>query len=376
MKRPLRCVVISPIASSLLRFRGALLKAIHDAGLEVLGVAPEEDAQVRSQLEAWGGRFCAVPMSRTGKNPLSDLRLLLRFARLFREERPDLLLSYTIKPIIYGSLAARLQRVPSQFSMVTGAGYAFLKENWRQRAVGALVRPLYRLAFQTNRKVFFLNPDDQKMFSDLGLVAPSKTLLLNGEGIDLAEFPAVPPVRSPVVFLMIGRLYREKGIVEYVEAARLLKRKYPGAIFRLIAPSDPNPSALDPAWAEAQAQAGVVEYTRWVDDVRPALAAASVFVLPSYREGTSRAVLEALATGRAVVTTDAPGCREPVSEGVNGYLVPVKDPQRLAAAMECFILHPELVTEFGQRSRALAESKYDVRLVNRTIMTAMGLLGS
>jgi glycosyltransferase involved in cell wall biosynthesis len=324
-----------------------------------------------------GVRLAPISINRTGMNPLNDLRSMLGLRRVLRAERPEVVFSYTIKPVIYGSLAARLASTPRIFSLITGAGYAFLAEDLRQRAVGTLIKPLYRRALRQNRAVFFQNPDDLDLFDRLRLLrSRSQAVLVNGSGVDLNHFQPVPPVAGPPVFLLIARFYREKGIQEFVDAARLVKQRYPQTRFRLVGSIDSNPSAISPIGLAAWQTEGVVEHTPWVNDVRPCLAACSVFVLPSYREGTPRTVLEAMAVARPIITTNAPGCRETVVDGENGFLVPVKDPQAVARAMERFILNPELIGSMGKRARALAEHKYDVHEVNRVMLEAMGLTRS
>ena len=301
-----------------------------------------------------------------------DLQTLVALRQLVLREQPDMVFAYTIKPVIYGSLAARAARVPSIFSMITGAGFAFLGESWKHRLAGAVARPLYRQALRTNRRVFFHNPDDRDLFLQLRLLrSADQAVVLAGSGVDLAEFPMCPPVVEPPVFMMAARFYREKGVREFVEAARLLRQRHPQVIVRLVGAPDSNPTAIPATEVERWKQEGVVEVVGWVEDIRPELSRCSVFVLPSYREGTPRSVLEAMAMGRPIITTDAPGCRETVVSGDNGFLVPVKDAQKLAAAMERFVVDPALVPSMGLRSRALTESKFDVRRVNEVMLEAM-----
>jgi len=237
--------------------------------------------------------------------------------------------------------------------------------------------PLYRRALRQNRSVFFQNPDDLDQFDRLRLLrSRSQAVLVNGSGVDLDHFRPLPPVVNPPVFLLMARLYREKGIREFVAAARLVKERYPQTRFCLVGSIDSNPSAILPVELEAWKAEGVIEHTPWVDDVRPFLAACSVYVLPSYREGTPRTVLEAMAVARPTITTDAPGCRETVVDGENGFLVPVKDAQAVAQAMERFILNPELIGRMGRCARTIAEQKYDVHDVNRIMVKVMGLVAT
>jgi glycosyltransferase involved in cell wall biosynthesis len=258
--------------------------------------------------------------------------------------------------------------------MVTGLGYVFMGNSPKQRLIRPLVSFLYRKALAANSKVFFLNSDDRRLFGRLGIAdQPGKSVLINGEGIDIHHFSEQRIEPAPPKFLMIARLIRDKGIREYAEAARLLGKRHPQALFRLLGPPDVNPTAVPLSQIQAWHGEGRIEYLGETRDVRPYLADANVFVLPSYREGLPVTIMEAMASGRPVVTTNAPGCRETVVDGDNGFLVPVGNAEALAEAMERFALQPELIKRMGRRSREIAEEKYDVHKVNATIMKSMAL---
>lgn len=372
-----RFVILAGYASSLINFRGPLVKALCDAGLEVHAIAPglNDDKETQAQLEAWGAITHDVPMQRTGTNPLKDLKALRNLYRLFREIKPDAVLGYTIKPVIYGTLAAWLAKVPKRYALITGLGYAFTGEARGKRGlVLRMVRGLYRQALKRADLVFFQNPDDESLFRQLGLLsqdAPSQ--IVNGSGIDTARFIQSPLPKGAPSFLLIARLLGDKGVREYVAAAANVRDMYPDAVFRLVGFIDENPDSITQAELNQWIAEGHIEYLGALEDVRPAIAGASVYVLPSYREGTPRTVLEAMAMGRPIITTDAPGCRETVVEGDNGYLVPVKAVDELVDAMTRFINQPELVASMGQRSRAIAEEKYDVHKVNAVMLEAMGI---
>lgn len=368
----MRIVVLGGYAQSLVRFRGPLLSALSNSGHEVIACAPGHDEATEATLRHMGVRYCAVPLERAGMNPVRDLTSLVWLARMLRRRRPDIILSYTVKPVIYGSLAARLAGIPFIYSMITGLGYAFLGETAKGRIVNGLVTRLYRAALKANSTVFFQNPDDLMLFVRLKILKEGKATLINGSGVDI-DYYAQAPIGTRPVFLMIARLLRDKGVGEYAEAARGVKSRYPYAAFRLLGPLDSNPSSITTAELRTWQQDGTIEYLGATDDVRPFLQNANVYVLPSYREGTPRSVLEAMAMGRPVVTTDAPGCRETVVDGDNGFVVPVKDFRALARAMEKFILQPELMPRMGRRSRQIVEEKYDVRKVNAVIMKTMGV---
>ena len=369
-----RVMVIGGHADSLIHFRGPLLRRLVAEGHDVTACAPDAGADVRRELAALGIAYRHVPIQRAGMNPMRDVGTVRALTALYREVQPDLVLTYTIKPVIYGSLAARLSRVPRICSLITGLGYSFGTATLRQRALNPVVQSLFRFALAHNEVVFFQNPDDLRQFVDAGLASDRQAVLVNGSGVDLEHFRVAPLPEGTPTFLLTTRLLWEKGVGEYVEAARTLKAKYPTARFRLLGPLDPNPAAVSRAQLDAWSAEGVIEYLGSTNDVRPAIADTSVFVLPSaYREGTPRSILEAMAMGRAIITTDAPGCRETVRGDENGFLVPVSDSIALASAMERFLRDPGLVAPMGVRSRAIAEEKYDVHLVNRVMMRAMGL---
>jgi glycosyltransferase involved in cell wall biosynthesis len=357
----------------LVLFRGKLLESFVKKGHEVIAYAPEGNEEVLKALDEIGVKFETYEMQRTGLNVLSDLRFLARLTRTLREEGPDIVFCYTIKPIVYGSLASRMAGVEGIYSIVTGLGSAFNRENLKQKILAETVKRLYRFSLKFNKKIFFQNPDDREHFLQNKIVGDKKkTVLINGSGVDLEHFHYVAPGKEPI-FLLIARLIKDKGILEYAEAARILKRKYGNAEFWLLGPVDTNPGAIEEETLKAWEKEGNIKYLGMSWEVRPFLAEANVYVLPSYREGTPRSVLEAMATGRPVVTTDAPGCRETVVDGENGFLVKVKDVKSLARSMEKFITDPELIETLGRRGRALAEQKYDVRKVNSDIMKAMGI---
>jgi len=362
------------LAESLVNFRGPLLREMVSAGHEVYACAPEASPEVEASLADMGVTYRSVPLDRTGINPVRDLFSIMKLVSIFRTIRPEVFLGYTIKPVIYGSIAAQIAGVPATYTMITGLGYSFSGAGFRSRVVGMIAGFLYGVALGFNKNVFFQNPDDMALFGDKGILREEgKAVLINGSGVDVDEFePAdFPPEIS---FLLIARLIRDKGIYEYVEAARMIREKYPQVTFRLAGWLDGNPHAIAENDLRTWIEAGDVDYLGRLSDVRPALADCSVYILPSYREGIPRTVLEAMAMGRPVITTDAPGCRETVSNGRNGILVRVRDVMDLAEAMESFIGNPDLIEKMGIASREIAEEKYDVRKVNSCILQTMRLV--
>ncbi len=370
-------LLIASFPDSLIKFRGPLIDALLAQGLKVHVAVPElsKDDAIYQALTIKGIKLHNIALQRTGVNPVADLRAMLQLFRLMTKLKPGMVLSYTIKPVIYGSLAAWLSRVPKRFALITGLGYAFTGQASGKRGVlKVLIQRLYRFSLGKVDKAFFQNPDDEALFRQLGIL-PTKvpSCIVNGSGVDLAEYHQTPLPDSPS-FLLTARLLGDKGVREYAQAAAKVKRKYPEVSFQLVGWIDDNPDAIGQQELDDWVAAGTLQYLGKLSDVRPAIANCSVYVLPSYREGTPRTVLEAMAMGRGVITTDAPGCRETVINGDNGFLVPVKAVNELENAMLLFIEQPELAVAMGIRSRKIAEAKYDVHKVNEHMLKEMGLI--
>lgn len=375
-------LVIASSPSSFLNFRGQLLKSLSEQDCEVHLAAPlfESHQDDFQKLRSMGYIIHNIPLERTGVNPLSDLSTLLTLYNIIRKIRPTYVLSYTIKPVIYGSIAAWLNKVPNRFALITGLGYAFqqVEETGKRSKFQKIIHELYRQALSKTNHVFFQNPDDLNLFRHLKLIgASTPTTVVSGSGVPLERFKFTP---SPIIkadnvitFLLIARLLADKGIREYAKAAKIIKSKYPSVNFNLVGPFDSNPSAITKEELDGWIRNGDIAYLGKLNDVRPAIAQSSVFVLPSYREGTPRTVLESMAMGRAIITTDAPGCRETVIDGLNGFLVPVKSVDELVTAMEKFILNPNLISKMGVASREFAEEKFDVNKVNEVMLDKMGI---
>lgn len=366
-RRP-RVAVVASLTSSLVNFRYDLLKELA-ARAGVLACAPDHDPETEAALAAIGVAFRRIPMTRAGIDPLADLTTLRALFRAFRAFRPDIVLPYTMKPIIYGGLAARLAGVGQRFALCTGLGYVFTGRQLRQRLLRGLSVLLYRQALKGARAAIVYNRADAEVFRRCRLTgAGTRLSIVPGSGVNLARFPAVPVPEGPPVFLMVARLLHDKGVREYAGAARILKAAHPGIRIQLLGPLDANPASVSRAELGAWTAEGTLEYLGHTRDVRPYLAACSVFVLPSYREGISRTVLEAMATGRAVITTDAPGCAEPVEDGVTGYVVPVRQEAALAEAMARFVRDPGRAAAMGAAARARARAEFDVARINALLL--------
>ncbi|ENX24002.1 MULTISPECIES: glycosyltransferase family 4 protein [Acinetobacter] len=379
----MKFLIIASYLPSVLNFRGKLLEAIAGKDIQVYILSPDLDLFPNevNQLRNLGYSVDEIPMQRTGTNPLSDIKTLLAIYKCIRKIKPDYVLSYTIKPVIYGTLAAKLAKVPHRFALITGLGYAFqnVEQGSNRSFFQKLVHGLYQYALFHTHKVFFQNPDDQQLFIELNLIDSNKpTVVVNGSGVNVQDFSLVAPPKSDSgeikqSFLLIARLLADKGIREYAEAAKHIKQMYPEVEFHLVGWIDENPAAIAQEELDVWIADGRLNYWGKLSDVRPAIAASSIYVLPSYREGTPRTVLEAMAMGRAVITTNAPGCKETVIHGENGFLIEVKSSESLIKAIQQFIIDPSLIEKMGKRSREIALNKYDVDAVNKHMLSEMGL---
>lgn len=366
----MKVIIVLNTAWNLVNFRAGLIRALVAEGHEVVAVAPQDEYAPR--LAALGCRFVALPMDNKGTHPGRDLLLFLRFLSLLRRERPDVFLGYTVKPNVYGSLAAHALGIPV-VNNIAGLGAVFIRDNWLTR----LVRLLYKTALSRSQHVFFQNDEDMRQFVEQGLVVADKVSRLPGSGVDLCSFyysPMQPLGNRAFRFLLVARLLWDKGVGEFVEAARMVRRQYPAAKFQLLGFLDvKNPTAVSRAQMDEWVAEGVVEYLGVADDVQPYLAAADCVVLPSYREGVPRSLLEAAAMGRPIVTTDAVGCRDAVSDGVNGLLCRVGDAGNLAEKMAQMIaLSPEARAAMGQRGREKVEREFDERVVIKRYLDVIG----
>lgn len=328
-----RLVIVLSIntAWNLVNFREGLIRALLEQGVDVVTLAPADCYS--HQLKAWGCTVIDLPMQGQGTNPWQDLLLFWRYRRLLKRLRPAAYLSWTIKPNIYGGLAARSLSIP-QLANVSGLGSTFLGGGW----VAALAQQLYRMAFARAATVFFQNADDAALFTEQGLVVQQQAAILPGSGVNLARFavePRQPLAGRPFRFLLIARLLRDKGVLEYIEAARLLKQKGLNVECQCLGAVDANnPTAISREQVEAWQAEGLMRYWGTTDDVRPFITQADCVVLPSYREGTPKTLLEAAAMGRPLIATDVPGCRDVVDHQLNGLLCEARSSVHLAEAME------------------------------------------
>ena len=363
-------VLAANTAWNISNYRRGLIGALNHAGFEPVVVAPNDKSVALASL---GVRHMPVTIDRAGTNPVRDVRLAATYLYVLRHLRPAALLSFTAKPNIYGCVAARILRIPA-FPNISGLGTVFAGRGRLKR----LMIFMYRRSLGSARAVFFQNEEDRDEFIRMKIIRPDQARRLPGSGVDLEWFGQAELPAGPVSFLLISRLLHDKGVAEFVEAARLLRRLGVDAVYRLLGPLDPeNPSAINPAELSAWVDEGIVEYLGQTDDVRSHIAAASVVVLPSsYREGVPRALLEGAAMGRPLIASDVPGCRDAVQDGVNGFLCEARDVVSLATAMRRLAESPadELRT-MGAASRALAEAHFDEKIVIQAYLDELARLG-
>jgi len=354
-----RIVLSSNTAFSLYNFRLHLMRGLKEKGYEVIAVSPE-DGKYSELLRKKFGFFAVKNLDRKGTNPIKDLKLFFEYFLLFRRLKPDLVINFTIKPNIYGSISAGLLGIPS-ISVITGLGYVFIRESWLTK----LVKLLYRLAFRFNRAVVFLNSED---LNTLRNISREKSFLIESEGIDIKHFDPTlcrEAKKNEFTFLFVGRLLTDKGIYELIKAFEKLKKEKPKVKLIIVgSPDEGNPNSISKGELEKWIKEGLIEWHGFQEDVRPFYCMANCVVLPSYREGIPRVLLEAMATEKPIITTDAPGCRNVCVDGVNGFLVKPKDVESLYLAMKRMVeLGDEKLREFGKAGRRLAEEKYSVEKI-------------
>ncbi|OSO97088.1 hypothetical protein B7O87_01005 [Cylindrospermopsis raciborskii CENA303] len=368
----IRIAVVASYAPSLVNFRGSLIVTLEKMGAKLLLIAPELTSKTIEPLELERAETIDLPMNRNGVNPFEDLSTCYFLWKSLRKFSPDIVLTYTAKPVIYGTLASYFARVPKSYALVTGLGSTFTDNSDISKYTAFLTRYLYKIAMRCVTASIFQNPDDEETFREKKILPASVTsYVVNGSGVDLKYF-SPSPLPESASFLMMARLLVDKGVREYVAAARQIKLQHPQTRFLLAGPLDNNPTSISADELQSWIDDSTVEYLGFLNDVRPAISRCSVYVLPSYREGTPRSVLEAMSMGRAIITTNTPGCRETVQHGVNGYLIPVRDVNALVSSMK-ELFDPALRCQLGLASRSIAEEKYDVHKVNQQMLTAMGL---
>ena len=363
-------------ANSLRNFRGRLIEDMRAAGHRVVAVAPSYPPHIEKWCSEHGVEMELTTLNNQSLNPAADLKALGELVGIIRRHKPDVVMGYTHKPALYTAFAAKIAGVPRVTMMVTGMGFGFEPgEGLRRKIIPAITKTLFRIGCSASKTVIFHNRDNLEFFLENRLLRQrAKAVVVGGSGVDLKDFPLLPlppGKRGELTFLLIGRIVRYKGILEYARAAEALKNRYPKAKFLLAGYRDSNPLAYtDEEWRFIDRH---IEYLGQSDDVRQLYARAHVYVLPSYGEGMPRTVLEAMASGRAIITTDTYGCRDTVEEGVNGHLVPIREWKPLADAMEAFLSGRSSYSKMGKESLKRARTLFDVESVNRDMFAALEL---
>lgn len=366
----MKILVLNNQSRAMAIFWRVLIEAMKKRGLKIVCAVPAGDSASDNELAQMGTKVVHYPLDRKGINPFKDLRTLIALRNVFQAEKPDIVFASTIKPVIYGGIAARLAGVTKFFATITGLGYAFEADNPLKKIINRVSRKLYRLSLKRATGIFFQNRDDPVLFREQGILDDNSPVLhAAGTGVDTEFFEAVPLPQGPTTFLLVCRLLEAKGIADFAKAAKILKQKFPDARFQVLGPPETGPGAF--CLNKLSTFGDEIEYLGETRDLRPYYAAAHVVVLPSWREGLPTVLMEAMSSGRPIVATDVPGCRELVEPGKNGFFAKVRDPASLAAAMGKFLDRPELIAELGRRGRKLAVAKYGARIVAENILNDM-----
>lgn len=375
----MKVVIIGTVASSFLGFRLGLIQNILQQGCQVYAFTSEYTEDELKKIEALGAIPITYALNRGGLNPLADMKSTYLLSKKIQKINPDLVFSYFVKPVIFGTLAAKLAKVPKIVGMLEGLGYTFTDQPEGLSKKIKLIRKiqvfLYKAALPQLNQLIFLNPDDPKDLLEIHSIKVKKVEVLGGIGLNLEDYPYSNSYPSNPTFIFIARLLAEKGIHDYISAARSVKNKYPNTKFIVLGTIDKEAlGALRESELQQLIEENIVEYPGHVNNVSEWIRKSSVFVLPSYyREGVPRSTQEAMAIGRPVITTDVPGCRETVVDGVNGFLVEKWNPQALAEKIIYFIEHPEQIEKMGYESYKIAQEKFDADKVNQRLLNILGL---
>ncbi|WP_340202363.1 glycosyltransferase family 4 protein [Ascidiimonas sp. W6] len=366
-------LLLASFAKSLVHFRGDFIKDLIIAGYDVVAASPDIDDEIKEELIQLGAKPVEFELQRAGLNPLKDLKTIAELKKLMKREKIDIVFPYTIKPVVYGSIAARALNLPV-FSLITGLGYTFSGMSKKARTLQKVTQTMYRYALKSNNMVIFQNKDDYQLFLHKKILSPNfPVAIVNGSGVNLDKYPGRIKENdgTKMVFVFVARLIREKGIHLLIEAAEKLKPIYPHAEFHILGDvSVASPSAIHKDTLKDYHDKGIVVHHGKQNNIEDYLTASDVFVLPTfYREGVPRSSLEALSIGMPIIITNTAGCKETVTSGENGILIEPRSLEALVAALEFFLKNPVKVKEMGIKSRKLAETKFDVKLINEQLIS-------
>lgn len=363
-----KIVLISNIPFTIFNFRKELVEELVKRDYSVVAVC-NTNSNLNNFENNPNVKVVHWELNRRSINPLGELKSLYVLYRILKSEKPDVFFAYTIKPVIYSGLCNVFLKIEKSNSFITGLGYVFINQSFKNIILRRLIVFLYRFSLMKVQKVFFQNTDDINLFNKLRILPKSKTYLTNGSGVNLDYYKNLSGInKEPFSFVVISRLLKDKGIYEYIEAIKIVKKQFPHSRFYLAGPFDVNPSSIKKSEVDKWEEEGLVHYLGDLKDVREVLSRVEVSILPSYREGTPRIILESMSMGLPIIVTDAPGCRETVIHKYNGFLVDVKNVQSLAEAMSEFVKNPHLISQMGSNSILFAKEKYDVRKVIHSIL--------
>ena len=370
-------LIITSYGPSLINFRLPLIKKLLFKGYKVSVASPKDrfSDNLQKELKDIGVNINIFSLSGKGLDVFKDCKSILQIFKIIRDSKPNIIISYTAKPVIYTGLVLKFFKKISYFPLITGLGYAFIdRESVKYKIIKYLIIRLYRESLKNSAKTIFQNKDDQSLFSKLKIIKKKNiSNVVNGSGVDLNQYP-LSDLPSKPVFLMISRLLIDKGVREYVEAAKIVRSNFSNVRFQLAGYIDSNPSSISAKVLQSWINEGNIEYLGEIKSVQSILKSCKYYVLPSYREGTPRSVLEALATGRPIITTDAPGCRETVIHKKNGLLVPIKDSTALANAMISLLEESdEVIKKMAFESYLIAKNKFEIDKVNKSMLNIMNL---
>ena len=366
----MRILILGTVPNDLLNFRADLIKDIVKKNHEVIASSSSLDSDSKIHLNKLDILYQSIYLNRHGLSLKEEIRTLISLLNLFKKQKPHLALAHGIKLVIWGGISARIRNVPF-FALITGLGFAFQGKSLKRRLLTKLVSFLYKISLRHSKAVIFQNKDNRDLFVENDIVPISKTYIVNGSGVDIEKYSYIKQPDTNFSFLLVSRLLGEKGLREYAAAAKIVKRIFPDVTFDIVGSEDASLDAIP--LEEVNGWSDYVNYNGSTKDVRPFIKNCHVYVLPSYHEGLPRSTLEAMSMGRPILTTSAPGCKETVEEGVNGFMVPIGSSKKLAEKMIWFIENKDKIQSMGAKSRSIVEDRFDVRKVNKEMLRILGI---